>query len=262
MQSQPARPVPAAAKVAKYPLLERHGVIWIWMGDAQTAEPAFLPDFGVLDDTANHAFVSGYLHINANFQLATDNLLDLSHTQFLHPLLGKSDAITPPRFSMRVESNTVWAYNDFPNDPIPPLWRMMWQSPSTACDRRAYMRWDPPSLLLLDVGVTECGRPASEGPANRSAHFLTPETETTTHYFWTAGRTAKRDDAELSEQIRRGIDATFRLEDEPMLAACQERMGTTDLMSLQPLLLKTDAAAVRARRVLAQLIEAEAQPTT
>ena len=34
-------------------------------------------------------------------------------------------------------------------------------------------------------------------------------------------------------------------------------MGTTDLMSLQPLLLNTDAAAVHARRILGKLIEAE-----
>ena len=42
-----------------------------------------------------------------------------------------------------------------------------------------------------------------------------------------------------------------------MIAACQERMGTVELMELGPLLLKSDAAAVGARRVLTKLIDQE-----
>lgn len=41
--------IPAAAKVRSFPLLERWGFIWIWMGE-QPADPAKLPDFGALDD--------------------------------------------------------------------------------------------------------------------------------------------------------------------------------------------------------------------
>ena len=90
-----------------------------------------------------------------------------------------------------------------------------------------------------------------------SAHLLTPETARSTHYFWAAARDSLRDDAALSEKIRAGIDAAFRLEDDPMISACQERMGTTDLLSLRPVFLKTDAAAGLARRTLAALIAKE-----
>ena len=40
----------------------------------------------------------------------------------------------------------------------------------------------------------------------------------------------------------------FENEDEPMIRACQDMMGTTDLFSLKPVLLKTDVAAVRSDR--------------
>ena len=42
-----------------------------------------------------------------------------------------------------------------------------------------------------------------------------------------------------------------------MVADVSELMGTNDLMSLKPLLLPSDEAAVRARRIMAKLIAEE-----
>ena len=42
-----------------------------------------------------------------------------------------------------------------------------------------------------------------------------------------------------------------------MIQAVQERMAGRDLWSLKPVLLSTDAGAIRVRRLLAQLTEAE-----
>jgi Vanillate O-demethylase oxygenase C-terminal domain len=47
----------------------------------------------------------------------------------------------------------------------------------------------------------------------------------------------------------------FTEEDQPMIHACQELMGTVDLFSLKPAILKTDTAAVKARRMLAKMLE-------
>ena len=95
----------------------------------------------------------------------------------------------------------------------------------------------------------------------QTAHLLTPESEAATHYFWVSARDRAIEDAGLSEKIQKGIDGAFRNEDEPMIMACQERMAGADLMSLKPVMLTTDAAAVRARRVLAAMIgEESAKP--
>ena len=248
--------IPKRAFVRAYPLLERYGMVWIWMGDSALADPALLPDFSLIADHERFALVHGYLHLDTNYQLILDNLLDLSHAEFLHPLLGVPGSSQRMQFTMKQAGDTVYAYHSMPNEPITPLHKMMWKSSSTHGDRRAHMRWDAPANLLLDVGVTECGRPESEGPSLPSAHLLTPETERSTHYFWVNARDSMREE-EFSQRVRAAFDAAFRTEDGPMIAACQERMESLDLVSLNPILLSTDAAATRARRVLQAKIEAE-----
>jgi hypothetical protein len=44
-----------------------------------------------------------------------------------------------------------------------------------------------------------------------------------------------------------------------MIEACQRNMGTTDLMSLAPVLLQTDGPAVRARRIIKLKLEGSTQ---
>jgi vanillate O-demethylase monooxygenase subunit len=250
-------PIPKAATVRAYPLIERYGMVWIWMGDPERADEAMLPDFGVFGGKSGWAIVRGYLAVHANYQLVTDNLLDLSHGQFLHPFLTNPDASHRARFRTEKVGNTVWAYNDFPAEPITKMAQLMWRSESKVGDRRAHMRWDAPSNLWLDVGVTECGRSPEEGLCMPAAHLLTPETERSTHYFWMTARNRMIEDEELGRTIQSRYDHAFRYEDEPMIAAIQERMGTTDLDSLNPIYMISDRAAGRARQVLASLIAEE-----
>lgn len=84
--------IPKAARVSAFPLLEKYGLLWIWMGDPEAADPAVLPDFSIIADHDNYAIVPGYLHVGANYQLITDNLLDLSHAQYVHTFIGNSDS--------------------------------------------------------------------------------------------------------------------------------------------------------------------------
>jgi vanillate O-demethylase monooxygenase subunit len=51
----------------------------------------------------------------------------------------------------------------------------------------------------------------------------------------------------------------FHEQDKPMIEGVQTRMGDRELLSMRPILLATDAAAIRARRLLAAMIEAEAR---
>ena len=251
--------VPEATKVKSYKLVERDSILWIWMGDQSKADESLIADFSTLVDPA-FARSEDYLHIGANYQLMTDNLLDLSHVPFLHPFLADQGA-PPPGFEVKVdlkqEANTVYAFTTLINAPTSPLYKMLWDTDVAIGEMRAHMRWDVPSSLWLDNGMTHVGRPASEGPSFPSAHLLTPETETTTHYHWAAARNSKIDDVELGKSLAAGVRQAFEHEDEPMIEACQRMMGTTDLMSLRPVVLPGDGAAIRARRILAKLIAEE-----
>jgi vanillate O-demethylase monooxygenase subunit len=89
-------------------------------------------------------------------------------------------------------------------------------------------------------------------------HAITPETERTSHYFFGQARNMLLDDPNADEVLFGIIENAFHNEDEPMIAAQQARMGDeTDIMALDPVLLKSDGAPVTARRALATLIEAE-----
>jgi len=89
-------------------------------------------------------------------------------------------------------------------------------------------------------------------------HFITPETEFSSHYFFVNGRNQRRDDPEVDKALLDFFDLAFAQQDEPMIEQVQRRMGkVSDINALNPVLLQTDAAPVSARRMLAKLIAEE-----
>ncbi len=89
-----AKNIPARARVKNYPVIEKHKAVWIWMGSAP-ADAGKIPDFSVLDNVPElHTTKRDSIVIRANYQLITDNLLDLSHTSYLHDgILGNADTV-------------------------------------------------------------------------------------------------------------------------------------------------------------------------
>ncbi len=117
--------------------------------------------------------------------------------------------------------------------------------------------WFAPSCMPLNVGATLQGETRSQAVNTRNLHLGTPERPGHTHYrCWTT-----RDFAispEANAFIRPMIENVFRNEDKPMLETQQSRIGQNDFWSMTPVLQASDAAAVRARRKLAALQEAQA----
>ena len=78
--------------------------------------------------------------------------------------------------------------------------------------------------------------------------LLKQMTATPSPRLWEAG----------TEQARAMAMQVFTEEDEPMIAAAHEALGDTDFWDARPAILKTDAGAIRCRRVLMQLRRKEA----
>src|SRR5215469_4937089 len=80
--------IPPDARVARYPLTERWGLLWIWMGDASVANEALLPKWHYLAEPG-WSVIKGNdakpIPMKCNWELNNDNLLDLSHVTFVHP---------------------------------------------------------------------------------------------------------------------------------------------------------------------------------
>jgi vanillate O-demethylase monooxygenase subunit len=250
--------IPRAANVPAYPTVERYGAIWIWLGDPALGDPATVPVFPILDPNI-YAVGHGYLRAKANYELETDNILDLSHIEFLHPLFA-TEAVRRGKTESMQEGNMVWSKRFITDDHLPPfLEEIFGLPPGAAVDRWLDCRWQAPALIELRSGATLAGRPREEGREAPSVHFFTPETESTTHYWYgmccpkALGPMAK----ELAQQQTAAIRQPFEEEDLPILEAQQEMIGRADFWSLKPVLLPGDAGAGRARRVLEKLIVAE-----
>lgn len=252
--------IPKAAQVPSYPTFERYGAIWIWLGDPALADPAKLPEFSVLDP-ARYAAGHGYLKAKAHYELESDNIMDLSHIEFLHPLFA-TEAVRHGKIETSQEGSAVWSKRFITNDHLPPfLEEIFGLEPGTAADRWLDCKWQAPALIELYSGATAAGRPREEGSEAPSVHFFTPETATTTHYFYAmcCPRSAGPMAQQIAQQQTDAVRAPFEAEDLPVVEAQQEMIGDADFMSLNPVLLPSDAGAGRARRVLAKLIAQEEQ---
>src|SRR5579862_2401714 len=77
--------IPGSARVRVYPVTERHGWTWIWMGDPAAAVERLIPPVVGLDQLdPDYLYGHGQLDYAAEARLIHDNLLDLSHVSFLH----------------------------------------------------------------------------------------------------------------------------------------------------------------------------------
>ncbi len=255
--------IPSRAKVRSYPVAEQHKAIWVWMGD-RAPDMAKIPDFHVLDNApALHATKLDYLNLKANYELVVDNLLDLSHTCYLHDgILGNADTVESD-ITIENEGDEVIAGRHATNASPPGMWAMQWPGHPARVDKFSRIRWMAPSTLRLFVGICEMGAPYESGTGYHAIHLLTPETEHTTHYFFTAIRFGvKTTDDKLNREIQTKIAAlrrfAFEEQDAPVIEAQQRLVDLAD-RSLDPINLSIDVGPVRYKRVLEKMLAGEVE---
>ncbi|WP_353227816.1 aromatic ring-hydroxylating dioxygenase subunit alpha [Novosphingobium sp.] len=240
---------PAHVSVATMPVVERHRGLWFWQGDPALADPAQIPDFGFLD--ADAGMRRGHLTIAGNYELITDNLMDLTHAEFLHvESFGVNGSIFHGAQTVRHDADgAIWNNWDM-TGVTPPDWSKPMLQPGDTVDQWLHMRWHAPAAMALTVGLARAGTARADlvVPPMVNPHIITPETATSSHYFYDHADNDAA--AEMARQV-------FVDEDEPMIEAAQRALGTQDFWDAHPAILKTDAGAIRARRALMQLRKAE-----
>jgi phenylpropionate dioxygenase-like ring-hydroxylating dioxygenase large terminal subunit len=254
--------IPRGAAVRRYPTVLRHRAVWIWPGQPDRANPAQIPDYSFMTTAHPNAVFTGYLPTACNFQLATDNIMDLTHADYLHiGTLDTRGAASRTRPQVRQENSSVvcnwWLPGSHVMGVFAPLLNLA--DENEPVDQWLEVRWEPAALMLLRAGVTRAGRPREEGLDSLAVHLMTPETESTTHYFFGSARNFRPEDAALNEQIRAGVTAAFTYQDKPVLEAQQRSIGGQNLLRLKPVVLPGDAGALRVRRALDDLLAAESQ---
>lgn len=241
--------------VPGYPLVERAGLLWIWMGDSDLADPAQIPDFDNIDETTSHVR-RGYLHGNAHYELMTDNILDLSHIEFLHPALG-TEAVSRAKVEVVQDGESLKTTRTMRNETLPTGLAYVYKSGDQLVSRSMAVTWHAPANMVLNVTVTPEDEAAGWQTSTQTLHLFTPETGGSTHYFYVGSLPRVTADEETADRFFKALSTAFFNEDKPMIDAQAKMIGTADIMSLKPALLAPDKAAVLARRILARRIADE-----
>lgn len=250
--------VPARACVRTFPLVERYGLLWIWMGDAARADANTIPRYELLDNPPSTAVGYGYMHMAANYELIVDNVMDLSHVDHVHgPLLNTAGKLSPQKPPVTEDGDSVLVRWEWQQHPPMGLFAPLLPDPAEPAEQFVQVKWTAPSHMFLTVGAVQGTREREKGLISWDFHLLAPETESTTHYYFVSLRNFMVESAEFNEMKLKNMIDTFKAEDEPLIAAVQAEMGNADFWSLRPALLSCDPAPVKARRRLQKLIDEE-----
>jgi phenylpropionate dioxygenase-like ring-hydroxylating dioxygenase large terminal subunit len=243
--------IPPAARVKTYPVVERYRWLWIWMGDPALADPAAIADFHWLDDPFWGA-KGQYLHVKANWQLIVDNLLDLTHLAFVHEsTIGNAALVENADVKVERAPDNVVVTRWIIDAPAPPTFVKAGGFVSNV-DRWQIIDFVPPAFLRLDVGCSPTGTGAPQGRRAdginmRNLNAITPETETTSHYFWGQAHDWDIHNRATTDMLVEQITTAFR-EDVAVLEAQQRNM------TIQPGAAQVDINAdnglIQARRIL------------
>lgn len=251
--------IPTAAKVRSFPVVEKHSLIWIWMGNRE-ADPARIPDFRVLDGPLPVS-KRDWLKMEANYQLVVDNLLDLSHTAFLHEgILGSKETI---KADLRLEhrESRIVVTRLMRDVPPPKFHDILFMRDGKNVDYWSNIHWSVPGCLINDTGITKPGAAASEGTGIFGTHFLTPETETSTWYHFAGVRQnpiswGEPIDSENMKQIADLRRYAFEVQDKGIIEGQQriinQRGGKPGFMPLE-----TDLGTSQVWKIMQALIAEE-----
>ena len=264
--AMPGVRAPRVAPIRTYPVVERHGFVWVWPGDPSRAEVAALPSFpwAGRDDWV---YGGGLYHVGCDYRLMIDNLMDLTHETYVHASSIGQPEIEEAPVTTEVRGDHVVTRRHMENIMAPPFWRAALRGNGLAddvpVDRWQICHFDPPSHVMIEVGVAHAGHGGYDAPGAHKVSsvvvdFITPETDTSIWYFWGMARNFNVGDVTLTDAIREGQRRIFG-EDLAMLERQQRNL--TEKPERRLMTLAIDAGGLHARSVIDRLIDRERAAT-
>ena len=249
--------IPAAARVDAWHCAEKHGMIWMWGGAHADADPLAIPDFSMVEDNSFTRVVRGYTLLEAPYEFGVDNLMDLSHIEFVHKgSFAGNGVIFGGKHSIVDEGEALRSNWWMPGVKAPPH-TMGVYPPDLDTDHWLDMRWNAPASMHLEIGACPVGAARDTGVVAHQAHILTPASATTTHYFWATTRYHDLDSVETDTYLRALFAQAFDEEDKPIIKAAYENLEGQDFWDAQPLSLGIDAGGTRVRRKIQAMLKAQ-----
>lgn len=246
--------VPTSARVRSYPVVERYGFLWIWMGD-RAADPSAMMDLSEIEGPGWGA-VQGMLPVAADYRRVIDNTLDLSHVAFVHrSTFGSDDEEAELNFLEK--DGRVEGVRSPPPMPTPPMYARLGFGKHIQQVKR--MIYEAPCTVKAPITTRNVlNGQAVDSESDMSAmvyvfNSITPETETSSHYFWITARNFATDNQETSDFIRQQTVLAFG-EDKALIEAEQR---SHDEGFAGGTAVRADMGGAMARRLLSRLIQRE-----
>jgi vanillate O-demethylase monooxygenase subunit len=249
--------VPNAVRTRRFPVVERAPLIWIWMGDADAADPKRIPEHPWLS-SPDYACIGGMLHVKCNYVRLHENVLDLTHFPFLHGEAVGDLAYAQAPFEVAEEDGSVCITRRLQDHPVHAIFAGVIGNPGHRVNRTSESWFKTPAFHIAHETIEDL----EGGVGGRTefhfkiGHMFTPETATSTHYFWATARDMAIDNAALSEAGRGFALATFQ-QDEEALERIEEIWQRED--DFREISLAGDRAGIFVRRIIARRAQQEAR---
>ena len=246
-----------AANVKSYPVVEKYRFIWVWMGDPALADESKIPDLHWNDDPQWEGD-GKVIHAKCNYRLVVDNLMDLTHETFVHSGSIGDDSVAEAPFEVTHTENTATVTRWMIDIDAPPFWRGQLGKPGNV-DRWQIINFTAPATIAIDVGVAMHGTGAAQGDRSHGVNgfvlnTITPETDTSCHYFWAFCRNYDLGNQRRTHELREGVTGIFA-QDEDILEAQQKAIEANPGREFYNL--NIDGGAMWARRITDNMVARE-----
>ena len=247
--------IPGKAQVPMYHVRERDQIVWIWFGSAQHPEPTCEPPAYDVHSSGKYLFGGDVYHYDAPYQLIHDNLLDLSHLGYVHLRTIGGNAAIHMEAQMKVESDDskVKVVRHMPDSLPPPTYTAAYPFKGNV-DRWQEIEFHVSHLRIwtgaVDVNTDSLDDPERGGFHMRGFHGVTPETDTSSHYFWSMATNPESNHEEVKAKVIEQTALTFD-EDKVVIEAQYRNMlrfGERPMVDIH-----VDVGANRARKIIDSL---------
>ncbi len=257
----PGQPViPPSARVSSYPLHEKMGLVWIWPGDPDRADPAQIYDLPQYNQPGWHAAHGDALRIEANYLNLADNLCDPAHVSFVHlSTLGNSSSEEIP-VEHTVSDSGVLVWRWIKDAPPIPLFAKYGNFRGNV-DRWHYYDYVAPCSAVIDFGSADAHTIRNPEDRDRglrifACHFITPVDDHSCIDHWLHVRNFAADDADVDQRLHADFRIAFN-EDKEIL----ERIEAVERAkpNARRIRLGIDAAPQRMRRIVERMVAGDAE---
>jgi vanillate O-demethylase monooxygenase subunit len=246
--------VPPGCKIRSYPVVQLWNWVWIWTGDPALADTRLIPNHET-DLKVTHpdwqTVLGSHSTFNARCQLMVENLLDLSHLSFVHDRSIGTAAVAATPVQTETFPGGVRAWRKMLNGDAPAVFQNLMNIDGKA-DRTTTTDFFAPGITSAGSRFTKPGTEDVYGDF-RVLHVVTPETPTTSHYFWGWTRSFGLGDDELSKNMSAMLYNVFLEDKEAIelqeLAIVEEERNDFSAAA--------DAPALRGRHLLETMMDAE-----